>query len=93
MYLSPYQTKVLSRVMAVLAEPHDSDGIRNHLGPLMLDLLDAQHYASFVWDEATARFDRGVHINMDPANLAHYQSYYQFHDPITPQLQRHRSAV
>ena len=59
----------------------------------MLDLLGAQHYASYVWDPLEQRFDGGTHINMDPANLDRYVSYYQHHDPITPSLQKHRQAV
>jgi len=30
---------------------------------------------------------------MDPGNLANYERYYQFHDPITRLMQAHRSAV
>jgi DNA-binding CsgD family transcriptional regulator len=93
MYLSAYQANVLSRVMAALAEPHDERELRLEVGGLMLELLGAQHYASYVWDDATNAFDRGVHLHMDPGNLARYEAYYQFHDPITFELQRHHRAV
>ncbi len=93
MYLSTRQAATLARVMATLAEPHGEREIRTRVGALMLDLLGAQHYASFVWDGLRQSFDRGVHLNMDDANLARYAAHYQFHDPITAQLQRHRRAV
>ncbi len=93
MYLSTYQTHVLSRVMTTLAEPNDSQAIRTHLGELMLELLGAQHYASYVWNAAKQCFDSGVHINMDDDNLRLYEAHYQFHDPITHKLQQHRTAV
>jgi DNA-binding CsgD family transcriptional regulator len=93
MYLSAFQTHVLSRVMTTLAEPHHERDIRSQVGQLMLDLLGAQHYASYVWDEAQQRFDGGVRINMDAANLAQYEQHYQYHDPITFKLQKHRQAV
>ena len=93
MYLSTYQRHVLGRVMATLAEPHAESEIRARIGTLMLELLGAQHYASYVWDDAQGRFDHGVRINMDSANLARYDRYYQYHDPITFRMQPHRRAV
>jgi len=34
-----------------------------------------------------------VFLNMDPSNIARYQHYYQFHDPITFLLQKRRKAT
>ena len=79
--------------MTTLAEPHEEREIRIRVGELMLDLLGAQHYASYVWDDTQQCFDRGVQLNMDPANLAQYQRHYQYHDPITLKIQQHRRAV
>jgi DNA-binding CsgD family transcriptional regulator len=93
MHLSARQAEVLGRVMAALAEPFDEAEMRRRVGALMLDLLGAQHYASYVWDEEQRRFDAGVHLNMDAANLQRYERYYQYHDPITLKLQQHRRAV
>jgi DNA-binding CsgD family transcriptional regulator len=93
MYLTSYQANVLSRVMATLAEPHDEREIRLRTGALMLELLDAQYYASYVWDEQLGRFDAGICINMDAANLERYERHFQYHDPITFELQRHRTAT
>jgi len=93
MYLAPRQIDLLGVVMATLAEPHAEREIRSRVGTLMLDLLGAQYYASYVWDGARQCFDGGVHLNMDPGNLLQYDCYYQFHDPITHTLQRHRQAV
>jgi DNA-binding CsgD family transcriptional regulator len=93
MFLNGRQTELLGRVMTTLAEPHEERDIRTRVGSLMLDLLQAQFYASYVWDAEHQRFDTGLHLNMDSANLARYDAYYQFHDPITLTLQQHRSAV
>ncbi len=93
MFLNGRQTELLGRVMTTLAEPHEEREIRERVGSLMLDLLQAQFYASYVWDDDQQRFDSGVQLHMDSANLARYESYYQFHDPITLTLQQHRSAV
>jgi DNA-binding CsgD family transcriptional regulator len=93
MYLSSRQIDLLGRVMATLAEPHEEREIRSRVGFLMLDLLGAQYYASYVWDATRECFDGGVHLNMDPSNLLQYERYYQYHDPITRTLQQHRQAV
>jgi DNA-binding CsgD family transcriptional regulator len=93
MYLTSYQANVLSRVMATLAEPHEEHEIRLRAGALMLELLDAQYYASYVWDERQARFDMGVCINMERSNLERYEHHFQYDDPITFELQRHRTAT
>jgi len=93
MHLSARQAEVLGRVMATLAEPLAEPEIRGRVGTLMLDLLGAQHYASYVWDEGRRCFDAGVHLNMDAANLLRYERHYQYHDPITLTLQQHRRAV
>ena len=93
MHLTARQAEVLGRVMATLAEPLAEPEIRGRVGTLMLDLLGAQHYASYVWDEGRRCFDAGVHLNMDAANLLRYERHYQYHDPITLTLQQHRRAV
>lgn len=93
MYLTAYRLNLLGRVMATLAEPYDELEIRTRLGQLMLDLLGAQYYASFVWNATEQSFGGSVRINMDDANIGRYERHYQFRDPITPQLQQHRHAV
>ena len=93
MHVSARQAEIIGRVMATLAEPFGEADIRTKVGALMLDLLGAQHYASYVWNDARSCFDRGVHLNMDDANLLRYERYYQFHDPITLKLRQHRRPV
>ena len=48
MYLTGRQADLLGRVMTTLAEPHAEAEIRSEVGALMLDLLGAQYYASYV---------------------------------------------
>lgn len=67
--------------------------VRQRVGEKLLALLDADYFASYVWDEAQQRFVSGVNINMSEDNLKSYEEYYQFHDPITPILQRRRKAT
>ncbi|MFN0186216.1 MAG: LuxR C-terminal-related transcriptional regulator [Aquabacterium sp.] len=95
MILSHREQQALGRVFALLAEPLGEREVRSRLGTALLDLLVADQFASFVWDARSQRFADGVWLNMDPANLARYDAWYQFHDPITFQLQarRHATAV
>jgi DNA-binding CsgD family transcriptional regulator len=55
-------------------------------------LLRADFAASYVWRPATHRYQRVVAHNMDPANLARYDAWYQFCDPMTHQLRALRRA-
>lgn len=93
MYLSAKQTALLGQIMQTLAEPHEEKEIREIMGDLVMQLLNAQFYASFVWQPAEESFAQATQINMDPMNLRAYESYYQFHDPITPLMQRYQVAV
>ena len=93
MYLSGKQTTLLSHIMQTLAEPHEEREIREIMGDLVMQLLGAQFYASYVWQPGSLSFAQATQINMDPMNLRAYESYYQFHDPITPLMQRYQVAV
>lgn len=93
MYLSAKQTTLLGQIMQTLAEPHEEMEIREIMGDLVMQLLGAQYYASFVWQPVEQTFSQPTQINMDPMNLQAYERYYQFHDPITPLMQRYQVAV
>ena len=76
-----------------LSQGLDSFKIRQRVGYELLELLEADYYASYVWNESTRCFQESVIINMSETNIKHYENYYQFHDPITKQLQRQRKAT
>ncbi|MBX3610961.1 MAG: helix-turn-helix transcriptional regulator [Hydrogenophaga sp.] len=93
MHLSPTEQTQLSACFALLAQDLNAHDIRARLGEQLLRLFRAEHFASYVWDDAAGRFDHGVAINMDPGNLQRYDAWYQFRDPITFRLQQHRRAT
>ncbi|MBV8619010.1 MAG: helix-turn-helix transcriptional regulator [Curvibacter sp.] len=93
MYLSSRQLKAMSGLMQTLAEPYGEREIRARVARQVLDLLDAQYFASYVWQPGPGRFDQRIDLNMDPANLMRYECHFQFHDPITLKMQSHRRAV
>jgi DNA-binding CsgD family transcriptional regulator len=77
------QTKLLSEIFAVLAERQHEQEIRVRMGELISQLLHADSYASYVWNEETHCFTGRVALNMSDSNLSKYEAYYQYHDPIT----------
>jgi DNA-binding CsgD family transcriptional regulator len=95
MLLSTPRLRTLSQLFGLLANDLYEREIRQRVGELMLDLMQADHFASYVWDAGLQRFGSGVRLNMDDANLARYDAWYQYHDPITFALQarRHATAV
>lgn len=93
MILSTREHQALGRVFALLAEGLGERELRERIGHALLDLLQADHFASFVWDGATRRFGQGVWLGMEADNLARYDAWYQFRDPITLQLQARRHAT
>jgi DNA-binding CsgD family transcriptional regulator len=93
MYLPGAKVKILSELLVTLAEPHGEAEIRARIGEQLLDLLDADHYASYVWNEAGSVFEGRVALNMCPKNLGTYEAYFQYHDPITAKLQARRGPT
>ncbi len=79
--------------MRDLSGEFEHSEVRRRVGRKLLELLNADYFASYVWDDEAQRFVSCVQINMTESNLNRYQSYYQFHDPITPTLQRRRRAT
>jgi DNA-binding CsgD family transcriptional regulator len=93
MYVTATESRVLSRIFGLLSEDLSEHDVREAVGHDLLELLQADYYASFVWQERPGRFDKAVFLNMDPNNLAAYDPYFQYHDPITFKLQARREAT
>jgi DNA-binding CsgD family transcriptional regulator len=93
MVLNASESRVLARIFGLLAEDLNERDVREALGHNLLELLQADYYASYVWQDDARRFDRAVYLNMDPKNLANYEAYYQYHDPITFKLQARREPT
>ena len=93
MYVTAAESRVLARVFGLLSEDLAEHDVREAVGRHLLELLEADYYASFVWRDATRRFEKAVFMNMDPNNLANYDIYFQHRDPITFKLQARREAT
>jgi DNA-binding CsgD family transcriptional regulator len=93
MFLSGPEQRTLATCFSLLAEDLNEREIRERIGHATLALFRAEHFTSYVWSAHSACFDQGVSINMDAANLARYEAWYQYRDPITPALQQRRHAT
>src|SRR5215469_5055596 len=93
MYLAAAESRVLARIFGLLSEDLGEREVRESIGHHLLELLQADYYASFVWHDATKRYEQAVFLNMAPANLKNYDLYYQYHDPITFKLQARREST
>ncbi len=90
MYLTATESRSLSMLFGLLAENLAEREVRERIGQGLLDLLRADYFASFIWDDQAMRFADGVSLNMSEDTLDTYDAYYQFHDPITFKLQERR---
>ncbi len=93
MYVTARESRALSHLFGLLAEDLAEREVRERIGYHLLELLSADHYASFVWDTPSRSFGSGVWLNMSPDNLASYDAYYQYNDPITLKLQARREPT
>lgn len=94
MYLSTSQTRALGEVMRLLAQAQDADALRAELALPMLDLLNADTYVSFTWNEDERRFERVKALNMSLDNLKAWDDYYRFIDPLTfPMMERRHPTL
>lgn len=90
MYLRTQRLLHLQRVIELLATPMPGEELRRALAEPMLGLMDADFYASYVWDETTKRFEQGVALNLNPVHGQRYEAHFQFADPLTPRLLQRR---
>src|SRR5882757_3595315 len=93
MCVSASESRVLARIFGLLSEDLSERDVREAVGHHLLELLEADYYASFVWQDSTGRFEKAVYLNMDPASIAAYDRYFQQRDPITLKLQARREAT
>jgi DNA-binding CsgD family transcriptional regulator len=93
MYVTAQESRALSHLFGLLAEDLAEREVRERIGHHLLELLSADYYASFVWDTPSRSFGSGVWLNMSPDNLASYDAYYQYNDPITLKLQARRKPT
>lgn len=88
MYISAEKLQLLEQLMWGLNTCGTNQEVREFVSMPLLRLLDADYFASYTWDEERHCFGDRISVNMDPSNLANYENYYQYCDPITLKLQQ-----
>lgn len=91
--ISERQLADLHAVVRALNEPAQGAELRQKLGHRVLDLFGADYFASYVHDNQAGADDQAVFINMDASNIAAYEAYYQFRDPITARMRSSAKAI
>lgn len=71
----------------------DAYQLRMDCGHALLRLLNADHFASYIWQSDKQQFAEPCQLNLDEANLGRYKEYFQFHDPITHKMRQCSKAV
>lgn len=84
--------KVLN-IIEVMHDHVDLHTMRRSIAKPLLNLLNADYFASFYWDSISKKYGNGVYLNMDDSNIENYYSYYQFNDPITSRLAQRQLAT
>ncbi len=78
MQISTKKQRILSGIIGLLSAEHGSgQELRTVIGPSLLDLLDADFYASYAWNARKQAFELGVSINLDAACVQIYERYFQ----------------
>ena len=93
MNLTDEEADLIFSIMRDLSVEFDHSEVRRRVGQKMLDLLKADYFASYVWDDDAQEFVSCVQINMTDDNRRRYEGYFRFHDPITPTLQKRKKAT
>jgi DNA-binding CsgD family transcriptional regulator len=91
--LTSGEVRLLFTIIEKLSQSQNQNVLRMNIADDLLCLLRSDFLASFTWNEALQLFENDVFLNMSPDNIARYHSYYHFCDPITPSLQKRRSAT
>jgi DNA-binding CsgD family transcriptional regulator len=87
------EVNLLFKIIQNLSITTDLYAVRKGIAEDILRLLNADFFASYVWNHDLKIFEKCVFTNMHPDNLARYEKYFQYHDPITYRLQKRRSAT
>ena len=87
------QVAKLHAVVRTINDPAPLGELRERLGYRLLELFEADYFASFVHNDVAGTDNEAIAINMSADNIGAYRAYYQFHDPITARMRRAGKAV
>ena len=78
MHMGTKKRRILSDVIGLLSADHaSSSDLRTTIGTSLLELLDADLFASYLWNSQTGLFEHGVGVNIDDTSIQNYEAYFQ----------------
>lgn len=80
-------------IVGSLNQAESNRGSRENISANLLELLRAEHLASYVWDREADAFGDCVALNIAPAHLRRYEEYFQYRDPISPSMRLQTRAT
>lgn len=91
--LAMAKNRQLQQLLLLFTDPPGHRELRQRTGRLLLDLLNADQFASFIWQPELKQYGEAAHWGMSDCNMHNYATHFQYHDPITEKLQRRASAT
>ncbi|NTI78741.1 helix-turn-helix transcriptional regulator [Rhizobium rhizogenes] len=91
--LSSNELHLFGDIVARLSRLDSDIEARTAIFQDIVTLVRADFAASYIWNDRTRRFEKGLIHNMDPENIRNYERYYQFRDPHTFKLRAKRKAT
>lgn len=94
LYLQSSEQKLLCEILEDLTSSEAFTGCAKlDLATKISSLLNADFFASYLWNPGKSSFVQGVGVNIPDQHLLDYENYYQQIDPISSALKTATSAV
>lgn len=91
--ISSDELRLFGEIISRLERLEHGCDAREMIFPDLIRLVRADFAASFIYNKATRKFERGLTHNMDADNICRYEQWYQFRDPHTFALRARRRAT
>lgn len=88
-----HEFNALLEIVGRLNQAESSRGSREDICADLLELMQADHLASYVWNQEADAFGDCVALNIAPSHLQRYEEYFQYRDPISPGMRLRTQAT
>jgi DNA-binding NarL/FixJ family response regulator len=87
------ELRLFADTISLLERMDGTCNVRKQVFSNIVKLARADFAASYVWDPGARRFNDGLVHNMGKENIAYYEEWHQFRDPMTLKLRARRTAT
>lgn len=88
-----HEFSALLEIVGRLNQAESSRGSREDISTGLLDLMQADHLASYVWNREADAFGDCVALNIAGSHLRRYEEYFQYRDPISSGMRLRTQAT